>query len=280
MLAGRETEHHRSVLVAPWVGGSVPADGQTGAVGEIVDGGQQRCRVEFLGRGAGGAEGVGGGAPCRGDATGRPAWSASGWQAITSRRGPVATPPRRGRRTVRRGHGTRGPSARVANSAHQARLADFRLTRDQHHDRPLLGRDVQRPLGEPSRARGQPTSDPSPAPCSHSRAPDPGCHDTQASVRPGGRAHGPRGRPNRGGCRSCAMLRIGSTRVGRRFTAVSRMIALDAASSARPAALTARRPVQGAPHQGHRRHALRCRHAKRDSRSGGDERVAVEANRQ
>ena len=173
MLAGRETERHRSVLVAPWVGGSVPADGQTGAMGEIVDGGQQRCRVEFLGSGAGGAEGVGGGAPCRGDATGRPARSASGWQATTSRGGAsghIASP-----RSTHRPTQTRDPrpSARVANSAHQARLADFRLTRDQHHDRPLLGRDVQRPLGEPSRARGQPTSDPSPAPCRHSRAPDP-----------------------------------------------------------------------------------------------------------
>ena len=208
VLAGRETEHHRSVLVAPWVGGSVPADGQTGAVGEIVDGGQQRCRVEFLGRGAGGAEGVGGGAPCRGGRdrpSGLERFGMASDHLSQGASGHTASP-----RSTHRPTRTRDPRPLGTRGELRAPGATCRLpphprsTPRPTPPRPRRPTAARRAIS----ARGQPTSDPSPAPCSHSRAPDPGCHDTQASVRPVGRAHGPRGRPNRGGCRSCALLRI------------------------------------------------------------------------
>ena len=99
---------------------------------------------------------------------------------------PVATSPCRSPRTVRRNSNPRRLHA--WRTPYQARVADSRLTRDQHYDRTRLGRDVQRPLGEPSRPRGQPTSDPSPAPMSPYSRTRPGCHDTQASLRLVGRA--------------------------------------------------------------------------------------------
>ena len=62
-------------------------------------------------------------------------------------------------------------------------------------------------------------------------------------------------------------------------TAVSRMIALDAAPSARPAELTSRPPVQDAP-TGATVDTLSGAATKRGSRSDGDERVAVGWHRQ
>ena len=188
MLAGREPERHRSVLVAPWVKGSVPTNGQTGAIGEMVDGDQQRCRVDLMGSGAGDADGVGGGATYRVGATGRTGEERFG--VASDHLSPVGLWPHRLAALHAPSDADTEPARLRTRGelAHQARVADSRLTRDQHYDRTRLGRDVQRPLGEPSRPRGQPTSDPSPAPMSPYSRTRPGCHDTQASLRLVGRA--------------------------------------------------------------------------------------------
>ena len=166
MLAGREPERHRSVLVAPWVNGSVPTNGQTGAMARWSWRSAAVSRRP-LGSGAGDADGVG----ARG-----PYWRGAlrcGKRSPLAGR-PVATLPRRRPRTVRSTHGTRVPRHVWRARAPRRDVPTPVSPAINITTEPASAATSQLPVGEPSRARAQTNLRPvARAPRRNTRAPDP-----------------------------------------------------------------------------------------------------------